>query len=206
MAFLSLSRVYSTFKNKLNKLKNAGEEPVLFFYLSQLYCYIDIATRNTVIQYIKYDKKVSRNTLEINEEVDYSDSIDEYIGHSSNDFGKKILNDGEVDKNPYSAFIDEMIDKNGELYVHNHLDSYVLDKTLENKQDEINLNSLSKILENHFNEEEINIIKDIYTGSIGEATNIKKEMTEKIGIIREKIENNKELKEKVMSFLTGDIK
>lgn len=187
IAFIAISRVYTAFKNKLNKLKNANQEAVLFFYLSQLYCYIDLAVRNEVIHYKKHEKKMKQNTLEFKEDVDYTAPIDSFIGHDANDFSKSVFNE-------------KMIDKNGEVYCHNNIDSYLLDNSLNRKENELHINSFNNKLNSFFTNDEIKVLNKIYLG-ISDNEFDKKFFDSKLSKIREKINNNECLRNLILKFL-----
>lgn len=86
ISYLTLYRVYTAFRNKLNRLKQKNENAELFFYLSQLYSYVDMAARTQVIIYKNYERRVLKNTLEFQEDVDYTAPLDDFIGHKVEDF------------------------------------------------------------------------------------------------------------------------
>lgn len=167
-------------------MKQNNKDAYLFFYLSQLYSYIDLAVRNNIIYYKKHEKKIKQNTLLFMEDVDYTAPIETFIGHDCGDFNEQV-------------FDEKMIDKNGEVYCHNNIQNFLLDTSLENKQNEINFNKISEILSKYFSEEEIKVIRSIYVGN--EENDEIENIGKKIGKIKDKINNNEYLKNKLYSFL-----
>ena len=230
LSYLTLYRVYSAFKNKLNRLKQNNENVELFFYLSQLYSYVDLAAKTQVMIYKNYEKKIKRNTLEFQECVNYAEPLDNFIGHSISDFvGFEIQDnleqthieendnitttnneenadnneDDEIQKYIKTDFGCELLrDKDGEYRAHAGLENYILDNSLDKKEKEIGFDFLEYKLHKYFSVQELQLMKSIYFNDETYFQGTKKEYNAVLNSIINKVSSkNNYLRYKVLRLL-----
>lgn len=85
LAYICVMRLYRYFKKMLQKLKEEGKEPELFFYMSRFFQYIDITARNVVGVYWRKEKNRSK-FMEFKEGVNYSQPLKDILGRYDIDF------------------------------------------------------------------------------------------------------------------------
>lgn len=192
LAYNCIAKIYSSFKRRLvileeEKKKDPNIKAELFFYISQFYCYVEHTARNEIIL---YRSKKRNNTLEYREGVDYTQPLENFIGHDVYDFEDFIVeqeNDKETDKNnvieeneqenqhehehdnEQENFSEDENDleeekiKNREKFIisQNILEKVHLEKEIEKKEEQMQIDFYFK-KNKYFNEDEKRLIIGIY--------------------------------------------
>lgn len=182
LAYNCLAKIYSSFRKKLAALEEQKKtdpnvKVELFFYISQFYCYLEKTARNEIIFY-KTKKKIS--VLEFREGVDYTQPLEEYVGHPIYDTDNLIPEEWNNEDNDETDLKQEESTQEAEeveqeeieensvkkkiekkVLSQKHLEKIHYEKSLMEKENEIQLQCLLNNI--HFlTSEEIKLIKGIY--------------------------------------------
>lgn len=106
-----INRLYSILKRKLIKSQQEGETPVLFFYLSQFWRYVDLLVYSTVY----YGTMDYKYVIQEQEEFNNEDIITNNYENINNEYDAYSINDDNISKQDNSDVIKLSIENNNKL-------------------------------------------------------------------------------------------